>query len=84
MAIDMSIVIVEKYIDHPDGPGWYYRDEEYPEEGVCGPFDQVDDVLEHVDSSQYNLLQVVIEPVRMKSGAERELGARNPDALELP
>lgn len=24
--------------DAADGPGWYWWDEQYPDEGVCGPF----------------------------------------------
>lgn len=62
MSIDMSIAVVENLTDHPDGAGWYYHDEEYPEEGVCGPFGTVDDVLNHIDSCEYNLLHVTIKP----------------------
>jgi hypothetical protein len=30
-----------------DGPGWYYWDEEYPEEGACGAFPTKEAAVNH-------------------------------------
>lgn len=30
-----------------DGPGWYYWDEEYTDEGVCGAFETLKEAEEH-------------------------------------
>lgn len=35
------------------GAGWYYVDDEYPEEGSCGPFNTRLEAVEHAEKSDY-------------------------------
>lgn len=36
-----------------DGAGWYYIDDEYPEEGSCGAFDTWEQAADHAQSCGY-------------------------------
>lgn len=38
---------VEYFLDGHDGPGWYYWDSEYPDEGSVGAFGTCDECLSH-------------------------------------
>ena len=36
-----------------DGPGFYYVDDEYRDEGCCGAFATLDEAVAHAQSGQY-------------------------------
>ncbi len=36
-----------------DGPGWYYVDDEYPDEGSCGAFSTLDEAIAHAREATY-------------------------------
>lgn len=36
-----------------DGPGWYYYEAEYPEEGTCGAFKTREEAKQHAEQLGY-------------------------------
>lgn len=36
-----------------DGPGWYYTDEEYADEGACGRFETKEAAVAHAEAGGY-------------------------------
>ena len=34
------------------GPGWYYTLIDYPDEGSCGPFAKVSELMEHAEGER--------------------------------
>ena len=38
-----------------DGYGWHYVDDEYPEEGACGPFDSWEEAAAHAREGEYQV-----------------------------
>ena len=37
------------------GPGWYYVDEEYPDEGSCGSFETAEEAIRHAEAADYRV-----------------------------
>ena len=48
-----TAVVVQWGADAHDGPGWYYYDEEYPEEGSVGPFATREECVAHAETGDY-------------------------------
>lgn len=42
--------------DAHDGPGFYYVDDEYPDEGSCGAFKRLEDARRHAAWSGYTVV----------------------------
>jgi hypothetical protein len=38
-----------------DGPGWYYIDDEYPDEGSCGAFSTRNEAIEHARAAGFRV-----------------------------
>jgi hypothetical protein len=36
-----------------DGPGWYYVDDEYRDEGCCGAFTTENEAIDHAEEAGY-------------------------------
>jgi hypothetical protein len=43
----MEYVVFVYWEDGHSGPGWYYYDREYPDEGSCGAFSSRSEAEEH-------------------------------------
>lgn len=43
----MEHVVIVYWEDAHDGPGWYYYDSEYPDEGSCGAFKSRQEAEDH-------------------------------------
>lgn len=52
---DKQVAIVLYYRKAYGGPGWYYYDEDYQDEGVCGPFDTKEEAKEHAEEAGYKV-----------------------------
>jgi len=51
MSDEPATVVVKKGDENwHDGPGWYYWEEEYPEEGSCGAFPSRAAAVEHAEA----------------------------------
>ena len=51
---ELAFVEIEIFDDSShSGPGWYYWDREYSDEGSCGPFDTREAALEHARAAGY-------------------------------
>lgn len=50
-----SQAYVSYYDGAHDGPGWYYTDSEYPEEGSVGSFDSFEEAARHAAQSYYRI-----------------------------
>lgn len=50
-----TIAVVKWYDDTGDGPGWYYYDEEYQDEGVIGKFASREEAEEHAYAAGYQI-----------------------------
>lgn len=37
------------------GPGWYYYDDEYPDEGSCGAFATREEAVAHAEAAEYRV-----------------------------
>jgi len=46
------VVLVGDESSH-DGPGWYYYDAEYPDEGSCGAFATREEAIAHAEEAGY-------------------------------
>lgn len=54
-----------------DGPGWYYTDDEYADEGSCGRFVTKEAAIAHAEAAGYTVsLDVLMAP----TGAGERLG----------
>lgn len=43
------------YEDAHDGPGWYYIDDVYPDEGSVGAFNSCSEAAEHAEATGYTV-----------------------------
>lgn len=43
-----------------DGPGWYYYDTEYRDEGVCGAFSTREEAVAHAEEAGYVVREAAI------------------------
>lgn len=51
---ELPFVCVDRLgVDSHSGPGWYYWDSEYPDEGSVGPFTTREEALEHARAAGY-------------------------------
>jgi hypothetical protein len=56
MTDETTTVVLQQVPQHAgakwhDGPGWYYWEEEYPEEGSVGAFETRDEAMDHARES---------------------------------
>lgn len=42
------------------GPGWYYYDAEYPDEGSCGAFETREEAIAHAEEAGYVVRPTVV------------------------
>lgn len=40
-----------------DGPGWYYVDDDYPDEGSCGAFATAEEARSHAEACGYDVVE---------------------------
>lgn len=50
-----EVVLLEGDASWHDGPGWYYYDAEYQDEGSCGAFATREEALAHLTEAGYRL-----------------------------
>lgn len=49
------------FADGHDGDGWYYWEDEYPEEGSTGAFGTKAEAVAHAKDAGYNVTDAVVE-----------------------
>ena len=54
---DRALAVLIYCTDGHDGPGWYYWDDEYPEEGSCGAFDTREAAIESLTKADMVLVE---------------------------
>jgi len=57
MREDKAIAVLVFYDEAYDGPGWYYYDQEYPEDGSCGAFSSKEEAISHAESGDYEVVE---------------------------
>ena len=63
---DAPIAVIKQGDDTwHDGAGWYYVDDEYPDEGSCGAFATRDEAVDHARESGY-----AVAPEKLTTGAK--------------
>lgn len=50
-----EVVLVQGDASWHDGPGWYYYDAEYQDEGSCGAFETAEQAIAHLTEAGYRL-----------------------------
>jgi hypothetical protein len=54
---DRAVAVVVHATEGHDGPGWYYYDADYPEEGSVGAFTTRQEAEEHARDAEYRIAE---------------------------
>jgi len=68
MASDAPPALVMHCKHAHAGPGWYYADDNYPDEGTCGAFKTEAEAVKHATDAGYQCVTVAEPP---RKGVER-------------
>lgn len=63
---------VHHWVTAHDGPGFYYVDDEYDDEGSCGAFATLDEACDHARVADYEPIACsCVEAARLRLAVER-------------